>query len=298
MLNIAYCVNDAYVQYCTVSIKSVIETNKCHNINFYILIDQISKNSINRIKETIAGVKNVSYQIITVDDTIITGLKTGIWSKYTWYRILIPSCLPNLDRILYLDADTVVTDDIGELFEIDLTDKSVAGALDYQAFLPGEKNQFGDKRKNYICAGVLLMNLKFWRDNELTSEIIDWATKNEDLINWPDQDTINHICEESKVILPLKYGSMGRYFIDDYYLKEIEYRKQIEDCFKKPAIIHYAGHGYLPWIKDHSKHKFHSEWIKYNKMLKHPAKRKYESKGIVKLKVIIWNLLHSQKNDL
>ena len=46
-------------------------------------------------------------KVLLIDDNLILDLSIGIWTKYTWYRVLLPDILPeSIERVLYLDADT------------------------------------------------------------------------------------------------------------------------------------------------------------------------------------------------
>lgn len=289
-LNFAFCVSENYIKYLKVCIRSIVYHHPLKSINIYILTDKISKKNRRPLEKEFSKFKNINIEIIIIDDSMLLTLKTGIWSKHAWYRILLPNYLPNINKVLYLDADTVVCEDLSQLFNMDLTGVSVAGALDRLAFKDSKYMHYGDERSKYICAGVLLINLDVWRENGLTKKIIKWASENDDMLKWPDQDAINHICDDSKLILPLKYGTMN--FLFDKNLKLPEYiNNEVKECINNPSIIHYAGHGNTPWIKDHSRHLKNDEWIKYNRMLKHPVRRKYETKGIKLLKFIIFRFI-------
>ena len=76
------------------------------------------------------------------------------FTQATYYRILIP-ILTNIDRILYLDADTLVLKDLTEMYEVEFNDNYVLGTLDY---LTSGIDYLGIKSKKYINAGVLLLN--------------------------------------------------------------------------------------------------------------------------------------------
>lgn len=90
----------------------------------HILTDYISTKNIQRLNEIVNDYERLSLYIHKVDDTPLRGLRTNSWTIYTWYRLLLPNTLPvGIKRILYLDADTLVTADLSELFEIDMTNK-------------------------------------------------------------------------------------------------------------------------------------------------------------------------------
>lgn len=293
--HIAFCVNDTYAPYIAVTIKSIVK-NTLGKCMLHILTDYISTKNRRLLNEVIAGCDRLSLQIYEVNDTSLAGLKSGRWTKYTWYRLLIPETLSDdIDRILYLDADTLVVAPLEELFSTDLMNYAIAGVPDGASFDAVTYDRLGyDTRTQYICAGVLLMNLKCWRIHQLSQKIIEWASVNSDRLVYADQDAINYICRHSTLLLPLRYNVVYYYFERDFFYRS--YIRELKECVYNPVIIHYGD--CAPWLKDMRKHPMHKEWIKYNRMLLHPVKRIYKSRGWLLMKMIIWNMLHPQKNRM
>lgn len=165
------------------------------------------------------------------------------WPAAIWDRILIPEILPkSVDRVLYLDCDVVVNDSLDDLFTMSLDSKSVAGCLDTQDYDMEVFHRLGyERRLRYICTGVLLMNLKYWRTNNLKSQILEYAVGRN--LKFPDQDAINHVCCNSKIVLSPMYGVLVTYFRNKKFMKE--HYKLLPLLLASPQIIHYAG--YQPW---------------------------------------------------
>lgn len=290
-IHIAFGINDAYAPYVSVTIKSIIENNRKNDIHIHVLTDKISKSNQRRLTDVVDGCKSAKLEIHTVDDSLLNGLKTRVWTIYIWYRVLLPKILPiEVKKVLYLDADTLVTTDLRELFSLDMIDKSIAASIDVQSFDDGtfERCRY-DKSKKYVCSGVLLMNLEYWRENGLAEMLVDWANSNSERIMFPDQDAINHVCRDSKIVLPLRFGILNVFFQNDIFYRD-EYAAQLRDCIERPAIIHYAG--CYPWIRFFDSHPMKDEWDKYNNMLPHPVGRVYLPKRWLYFKVILWKLLH------
>lgn len=290
-IHIAMCVNDSYVPYITVTIKSIIEHNRSSEVGIHVITDKMSASNRKRLEETVCGCDNVSLRIHLVNDDSIRGLNTGVWTIYTWYRVLLPQILPpEIKKVLYLDADTLVITDLRELFSLDMTGKSIAASIDVQSFDDGTFERCGyDKSKKYVCAGILLMNLEYWRENGLADKSVDWANRHREHIAFPDQDAINHVCCDSKIVLPLRFGILDVFFQNDIFYGD-EYAAQLRDCIERPAIVHYAG--CYPWIKAFATHLLNDEWEKYNAMLSNPVRQVCVPRKIIFIKMIAWKLLH------
>lgn len=294
-VNIAFCVNDGYVPYITVTIKSIAENHRHCDVGIHILTDKLSDAGRKRLAETVDGYDNVTLNIYLVNDELLRDLKTGVWPIYIWYRVLLPEILPSdVDRVLYLDADTLVVDNLQELFSLDMTDKAVAGSRDVQSF---EDWTFVrcryDREKGYICSGVLLMNLEYWRQHRLTQVMIEWAHANAehlaDRYAFPDQDTINVVCQDCKMVLPFRYNILGGYFIEPFVSRD-DCRTELKDCIEHPAIVHYAG--CYPWIKIFANHPMQDEWVRYNNMLPHRVRTSYILMKWRFIKTVVWPILH------
>lgn len=294
-IHVVFCVNDVYARYISVTIKSIIENHHNCDIHIHVLTNYISIYNQKILYEIIKGFSRVSLRIYEIDDTSLQGLKTGHWTIYTWYRLLIPDTLPNeINRVLYLDADTLVVANLTDLFSINMDRKSIAAVEDIYSNDKKIYNRLGyDSSQKYICVGVMLMNLDFWRKNQLSEKIINWARHNSSSIVAPDQDAINYICRDTKILLPLRFDIFNMFLVSEVYLQK-PYLEQVKACVMTPAIIHYAG--CVPWVKDEPQHLFYNKWIKYNKMLKHPVKIKYKAKGLLLLKYYLWDILHPFKD--
>ena len=289
-LNFAFCVNDGYIHYICVTIKSIIENHRGIQKNIYVLSDEVSEQSRRLLAETVADDSFTHLEVIIVDDTPLRGLK-DTWSIYTWYRVLLPKYLPDdVHLVLYLDADVVVAGNLQDLFNMDMHGRAVAGCIDPESFNQEtlQRCDFSMAQK-YICAGVLLMNLDYWRSNNLAKKVIQFGRENHDRIKLPDQDTINILCQDSKIVLPLRYGIMDYFFENDRFYQE-PYKQQLIDCINRPAIVHYAGRN--PWKRELATTVMQDEWDKYNRMLKRPVKKVYITKGWLLVKLLVWKVLH------
>ena len=287
-MHVAFCVNDGYAQYIMVTIKGLLENNS-DPIVIHVLSDYISERNVARLKDLVSSYTFAELKVIIVDDSKLRGLK-DTWTIYTWYRVLLPEILDkDVHRVLYLDADVLVAGNIGELFRLDMTDKAIAGTIDFQSKDISTYKRCGyEPEKEYVCAGIMLMNLDYWREHDIANQVVRWGRDNNDRIRFPDQDSINYICRNAKILLPLKYDIVDGFFHDDYYYKN--YPQELRECVESPVIIHYAGQA--PWVVELSSHLLQDEWETYNQALRQPVKKVYQSKGFLKIKVILYRLFH------
>ena len=290
--HVAFCVNDGYAEYIMVAIKGLLENNS-DPIVIHVLSDYISERNAGRLKDLVGSYPFAELDILIVDDSKLRGLK-ATWTIYTWYRVLLPELLDeDIHRVLYLDADVLVAGNIGELFRLDMTGKAIAGTIDFQSKDIATYQRCGyEPEKEYVCAGVMLMNLDYWREYDIANQVVRWGRDNNDRIQFPDQDSINYICRDAKILLPLKYDIVDGFFYDGFYYQN--YPGELRECIESPVIIHYAGQA--PWVVEQSNHLLQDEWDKYNEELERPVRKRYQSKGLLKIKVMLYRAFCSKAN--
>ena len=184
-------------------------------------------------------------------------------------KFIIPNALPNLDRVIYMDSDTLVTKDLQQLFSTDL-ESNIAGAVaDLGLMAQGPYlAALGYKENVYYNSGVLLLDLKKMREKDIPQKLNDYA-KNSRLI-FIDQDAYNIVLRKHIKTLPYIYNCMGiMYFtkspkvsFPNYLKKRLTnqplkrnafiplYKEDMpffyRNVFKDTTIIHYFGFT-KPW---------------------------------------------------
>ena len=123
------------------------------------------------------------------------------WSYMSLLRLALPEILPEEDRVLWMDIDTIVEDDITELFETD---------LEGCCFGMAEEPIRSRRPFRYYNAGVMLMDLRKLRDGTYL-KLIDCVNRRE--MDFPDQDVINLMCQtQIKEISP--YYNSNKWIVD------------------------------------------------------------------------------------
>jgi len=173
----------------------------------------------------------------------------------TFYRLLIPELLPEYEKVIYLDIDTIVVTDIGKLIEYDISKVMIAGVRD----IVGNRDYYLKNRivkeyrdnilrlkypDNYFNAGVLMINIKAFLQKFSRTEWWQFV----DSYKWKshDQDILNALCNQSVLLLPYSWNFIkvnGRGIEKE--LSEEDWNMILE-AEKEPFIIHYAGR-YKPW---------------------------------------------------
>lgn len=80
----------------------------------------------------------------------------------TNYRLMISSILSDIDKVIFMDADLIIVNDIRELWDIDIDDCYMACCSSINDAMTVEyKKQLDIPAEYYYCnTGVMLVNLK------------------------------------------------------------------------------------------------------------------------------------------
>ena len=243
-----------YAPYMSVLMISILKNAKSNPfLDFYLLVpDNFKEEYKNKIEKDCNFYKNKQLNFINMQNEFSQTKKMiSHITEQTYYRLRAAEILPvKYNKCIYLDVDTVVNDDISELYNIDLEDNYVAGVKGPIYHFSNNGNiKYCQKIglpsiDQYINAGVLVLNLKRIRDNNITPTLCEEALKNYPTV---DQDVINKIFYNNIKHLHFKYNVMTKYkSIVDKTLPEYEkicklFGKNIfEEAINYPAIIHYV----------------------------------------------------------
>lgn len=232
-ISIAFAVNDRYIEHLLIAIYSLLRNNKKSYIDIYILEKDLTDTSRRKLKKFKDYFGNADISFVDMNDKM--GMFKGISliidyiSIETYFRFVLADLFPNLDKILYLDADILVQNNIDELWDTDISEYYVAGVEDAHILAGGYKEEinFSDTEL-YFNAGVLLLNLaEIRRDNivkQLFSSIADRPQ-----IRYQDQDILNITFKNRVKEIDLINNFMW------------PYQQECRDRYEDAVIIHYTG---------------------------------------------------------
>lgn len=188
---------------------------------------------------------------LTLEYILLKGRMEGVYidPRYTEaasLRLLLPELLPELDRILYLDCDIVVRQDLAQLWEkTDLADNYLAGV--YEAAIEGQAERFralGCDPAKYFNSGFLLMNLAQMREEKVSEKLLEACRV--PYLEFPDQDALNQVCQGRVLPLSPLYNSIRTFFIPKYKADFVrQYSEPLWEQVQREATIHYTGG--KPW---------------------------------------------------
>ena len=211
---IFYACDDNFAKYMVVSLSSMMKTSSPDkSYRVHILSTTISE----KTKSIIYGMKAENFEISFEDVTpylekIAEKLPIRhYYTKTTYFRLFIPDMFPEYDKAIYIDADTVVREDISKLYETDIKDKLV-GACHEQAMV--QTKVFGDyceevvgiSRHAFFNAGLLLINCREFRQRRALDRFFTLLGEY-DFVVTQDEDYLNVICKDRVHFLDQRWNT-------------------------------------------------------------------------------------------
>ncbi|MCP3965182.1 MAG: glycosyltransferase family 8 protein [Lentisphaerae bacterium] len=272
IINVCLSTDRNYIQHAGTTIASVLENASSDDkLVFYILhksLTEKDKKPFYKLKK----IKDCEFNFIVPPSMPAMELHNHAYlSEACFYRLALPDMLPGVDRIIYFDCDVIALTSLRELWQIELSNNIVAAAADYMARIKEHCRNIGLKSLTYINSGVLLIDLKKARENNLTAELFRTAEEIKAQATFHDQDIINVTLQDRMLILPLKWNLSTAYYKRKF---DIQYYsdEEIIEAAASPAIVHFSGRR-KPWSRRSCRNPY---WFEYFKALKRtPWRHKY-----------------------
>ena len=231
--------NAAYSEQVLTTIKSIV----CHNrfIKFYVINSDFPTEWFVSMRKKLA---KLNCQIVNarVDGSHISQYKTNI--HYSVFLRYFTATFVEEDQALYLDCDIVVTRDLSEIFAVDLGSYPLGAVRDL-----GGEVYFGEQIFN---SGVLLINVNYWRENDIAGQLIEMTDNLHDKVSQDDQSILNMLFENRWMELPFAYNCITLHTtFSDYEPEKGLY----------PPVIHYLTER-KPW-KEYTQSIYREVWWFY-----------------------------------
>lgn len=274
-MNVMYLCDDNYVYIAAVSIISLLENNKdMESIHLFIVSEGISEENKNKLNQTVDIYKRDLTILEKPNIKSLIGCKVEMhwWIENVFSRIFLGEVFkdyPNVNKLIYIDCDTLIVGRLSDLWEINLDDNVAAGVL--EAMGNWHKKAIGLRKQDpYFNAGMFLVNISKWRDENYDGKARDFIQKVNGRMEYADESVLNGIAATNMKIISPKYNltSLSIYFNTNevriyrkpyFHYMEEEMKEALEDV----RVVHFTSTfvDVRPWI-DGSSHPYANRWLK------------------------------------
>lgn len=230
-------------------------------INLYVLWCDLSADNVDALNR-FAGKLGIEVIELNLDPEKISRtydrLPRRNLTRTALLRCFAGEMVPqDVDRLLYLDTDTIVAGPVCELYETPL-----AGCIAGAALNPGPTHltEFGVGEERYFNSGVLLIDMEQWRQHDIDRKLREFLQQHPEKCPFFDQCALNVVLAGQTVTLDPRWNVMG-------CLKD-------EVAYTNVSIIHYAG-DVKPWLHP-ERHPFGINYCNYSRNTPWPTRYRYK----------------------
>ena len=240
--------DENYLPRLQVLLTSIYINNPGENIELYLIHRNIPEKSLEKLRIQCRSF-HYPLHLIQVDASFFQNAPVSKrYPQEMYYRLLAPHLLPgDLDRILYLDPDTLVINPLRPLWETDLNGNLFAAAS--HTGVTEIANNVNRLRlgtdSDYFNSGVLLMDLKLGREKILPEDVFFYFSEHSASLLLPDQDILNAMYGNQ--ILEVD-DAIWNYDARNYnsYLLRSSGKADLDWVISHTAILHFCGRA-KPW---------------------------------------------------
>lgn len=235
-----------------VLMHSISKNNR--DVCYYLLVDESftedNKNALIRVANKYGNY--ISFYVVTKEMTksLPFGRKDqpGHVSIATYYRLFITEILPeSVHKIIYLDGDMIVRHSLDDLWNTDIEDFALGVVHDMDELKHRNRLPY-PMETGYFNAGMLLINVDYWRNNHCYQQFWDFVENHFDAIKLHDQDVLNCVFYDKKRWVSLTFNfQTGFVYLPNYRQNDESIDPEIDEVKHNPVIIHYSAK-IKPWM--------------------------------------------------
>jgi lipopolysaccharide biosynthesis glycosyltransferase len=232
-LHVAFCIDNTFAIHLAALIHSLGKhLNQDFKLKCHIL-GRLNEKDVSKLSSLISNNVRVLFHdnIPDYKSIPISSLYNNRLNEVTYYRFAIPEVLHNVAKVLFIDADMIAVGDISPLWSIEMRDSVVAVVSDHILGCDTEKQQArGISSGRYFNAGLILMDLDKWRENNISKQALCLLVDNNGFEH-NDQDALNIILEHNALYLDTKWNAQPNHLVQKDSL---------------PVLVHFCGQE-KPW---------------------------------------------------
>lgn len=254
MIHLAFITDEIYSMPTAVAITSLKENcNPENNYTIHIIANEITEFSREKFKE--CECSNIKIEILDkhLDEKFYNIYKKDNdlhVSASALLKMQLSDFLEGIDKVLYIDGDVLIQQDLKELYDIELGNSYAAVVKDLISVRNiNHLRKIGIKNKYYFNSGVMLLNLKKFREDDIGNKLIDYRLHGKN--HFIDQDAFNVVFNENVIYISLKYNYLNKFHdwmdgdsLSAFYNEKIS--KSKKKALKNAVIVHLGTHE-KPW---------------------------------------------------
>jgi lipopolysaccharide biosynthesis glycosyltransferase len=246
--SIVVTIDKAYEPWCGVMLSSLFDQHPADRFKVYIL-STCTATELTKLSEFIHSRGHKAVICSLSPELLARAPVSHHVSLATYFRLLIPEVLPgDEDQVLFLDSDMLICRPIDLLWKIPLSRHGLL-AVENPLISKAFKQNLGMQPEfDYFNAGLMMINLEFWRTENITQKAAEFLKTSTDRITFWDQDVLNYLFQGKWHKLPYQLNAQEIFFLPAYGPQQLGISEtEFELIRNHPHVVHFTG-GSKPWL--------------------------------------------------
>lgn len=242
-LHVAFVTDRSYLPWCATAVRSCLEVHPDGAIAVHVVHDGSVRAADAAALRDLGAAGAVT--VHEVDDGLVADLpEVDRFGRIVWLRFVLEQLVPaSVDRVLYLDADTLVVDVLTELETTDLCGNALAAVPNVMA--PDDEARLRSlglqRAERFFNSGVLLFDLDRTRADPLLPRAREVLDRFGDAIRWPDQDVLNVLHADAWTPLHPRFNVMNSFYEWHRAADAVLGPEARSEALARPAVVHFEG---------------------------------------------------------
>lgn len=243
-INLLFCISPKDLGMFVCSLKSVLLHGGYSRYDVYILHSCFDDGMMAALRHDFK--ESFTFHFIQVDGERLENFPMDDrYPQETYYRFLAPFLLPqDLERILYLDSDTITINPLHELYGTPFDGNAVVGCTHTREFLTkiNQARQQSGKTLLRLNPGVLLLNLPYLREHFSQTDVVNCATKKKTNFVSPDQFILTALCGNNVKLADTLRFNLSEQVLHTYNAEHKHHPIDLPWIREYSVILHYCGY--------------------------------------------------------
>lgn len=269
-INVVSAADGAYIPHLAAMLQSLLQISHGQPVTFHLLHRAtLDVASIEGVRSLCSRHGAAMVDITVRQDLIAEFLGHGRYPEEAWYRMVLPSLLPAIDRVLWLDADLLVLRPIRPLWDVNLAGHSLAAVRNALGPLHRDHPRaLGISGDRYFNTGVMMLNLRQMHANGAERRLREAALKLRPINRFADQDVFSAVFADDVADLALSWNVMAGSYIYAAANIRVHGFREYRRAMWKPRIVHFTLH--KPWLYG-SSHPYRDQYLAHRRAAGWPS---------------------------
>ncbi|KAK7264555.1 hypothetical protein RJT34_32164 [Clitoria ternatea] len=258
-INVAMTLDANYLRGTMAAVLSMLQHSTCpENLSFHFLSAHDASELFSSIKTTFPYLNMTIYRFDSnrVRGKISKSIRQALDQPLNYARIYLADTIPeDVKRVIYLDSDLVVVDDIAKLWSVDMEERVVAAPeychANFTLYFtdkfwsdPVLPKTFEGRNPCYFNTGVMVMDVDKWRKEGYTKKVEEWMAVQK------QQKRIYHLGSLPPFLLVLAGNIKGvDHRWNQHGLGGDNFEGKCRSLHPGPiSLLHWSGKG-KPWLR-------------------------------------------------